>query len=61
MILKRLMKQRALFKGVQNVSYLSSKDDVLKDSDALVLLTEWKEFRCLILKNKITIKNASYF
>jgi len=32
-------------KGIQDVTYLSSKYDVLKDSDALVLLTEWKEFR----------------
>jgi UDPglucose 6-dehydrogenase len=32
-------------KGVQNIMYLTSKYDVLKDSDALVLLTEWKEFR----------------
>jgi len=32
-------------KGVQNIDYVTSKYDVLKDSDALVLLTEWKEFR----------------
>ena len=32
-------------KGVQNVTYVESKYDVLEDSDALVLLTEWKEFR----------------
>ena len=32
-------------KGVQNITYANSKHDVLKDSDALVLLTEWKEFR----------------
>ena len=32
-------------KGVQNITYANSKYDVLKDSDALVLLTEWKEFR----------------
>jgi UDPglucose 6-dehydrogenase len=32
-------------KGVQNISYVTSKYSVLKDSDALVLLTEWKEFR----------------
>ena len=32
-------------KGVQNISYASSKYAVLKDADALVLLTEWKEFR----------------
>ena len=31
-------------KGVQNITYLASKYDVLKDSDALVLLTEWEEF-----------------
>ena len=32
-------------KGVKNIEYLDSKYDVLKDSDALVLLTDWKEFR----------------
>jgi len=32
-------------KEVQNITYAASKYDVLKDSDALVLLTEWKEFR----------------
>ena len=32
-------------KGVQNITYVISKYEVLKDSDALVLLTEWKEFR----------------
>ncbi|MDC3178977.1 UDP-glucose/GDP-mannose dehydrogenase family protein [Flavobacteriales bacterium] len=32
-------------KGVENIIYSESKYDVLKDSDALVLLTEWKEFR----------------
>ncbi len=32
-------------KGVQNLTYVTSKYDVLIDSDALVLLTEWKEFR----------------
>ena len=32
-------------KGIQNITYVSSKYDVVKDSDALVLLTEWKEFR----------------
>ena len=31
--------------GVENITYVDSKYDVLKDSDALVLLTEWKEFR----------------
>ena len=32
-------------KGEQNITYVDSKYDVLKGSDALVLLTEWKEFR----------------
>ena len=32
-------------KGAENITYVSSSYDVLKDSDALVLLTEWKEFR----------------
>jgi UDPglucose 6-dehydrogenase len=32
-------------KEVQNITYVASKYHVLKDSDALVLLTEWKEFR----------------
>ena len=32
-------------KGVSNITYVDSKYDVLKGSDALVLLTEWKEFR----------------
>ena len=32
-------------KGIKEVSYAESKYDVLSDSDALLLLTEWKEFR----------------
>ena len=32
-------------RGVQNITYVASKYEVLSDSDALVLLTEWKEFR----------------
>jgi UDPglucose 6-dehydrogenase len=32
-------------KGVKNITYVTSKYDVLNDADALVLLTEWKEFR----------------
>jgi UDPglucose 6-dehydrogenase len=33
------------FKGVANISYGTSKYEVLQNSDALILLTEWKEFR----------------
>ena len=32
-------------KGIKNVMYMTSKYDVLEGSDALILLTEWKEFR----------------
>ena len=32
-------------KRVKNIEYLDSKYEVLKNADALVLLTEWKEFR----------------
>jgi len=32
-------------KGIENITYVVSKFEALKDSDALVLLTEWKEFR----------------
>jgi len=32
-------------KGFQNIQYFDSKYEVLKNSEALVLLTEWKEFR----------------
>ncbi len=32
-------------KGVNNVDYVSSKYKVLEKADALILLTEWKEFR----------------
>ena len=32
-------------KGIKNITYVTSKQDALEDSDALVLLTEWKEFR----------------
>ncbi|QOD62097.1 UDP-glucose/GDP-mannose dehydrogenase family protein [Polaribacter haliotis] len=32
-------------KGIKNIIYCTSKYQVLKDSNALILLTEWKEFR----------------
>ena len=37
--------QNYYLKGVENISYFKSKEEVLKHSNALVLLTEWKEFR----------------
>lgn len=32
-------------KEVEDITYFDSKYEVLKDADALILLTEWKEFR----------------
>jgi len=32
-------------KGIENVSYVNSKYEALYNADAMVLLTEWKEFR----------------
>ena len=49
-------------KGVKNIEYLDSKYDVLMDSDALVLLTEWKEFRIPDFKKiKLLLKNSIIF
>ena len=32
-------------KGIENIEYVDTKYEVLKNANALVLLTEWKEFR----------------
>ena len=37
--------QHFYLKNVEGISYGESKYDVLKDADALIMLTEWKEFR----------------
>lgn len=37
--------QEFYLKGVENIEYVTSKYEVLQDSEALILLTEWKEFR----------------
>ncbi|WP_111709635.1 UDP-glucose dehydrogenase family protein [Lutibacter citreus] len=43
----KAMEEAQLFylKDTPNVSYVNSKYETLKNSDALLLLTEWKEFR----------------
>ena len=49
-------------KGIKNVEYVASKYDVLIDSHALVLLTDWKEFRIPDFeKIKSLIKNPIIF
>ena len=43
---KAINEARAFYlKDVENITYVSSKYEVLKGSTALILLTEWKEFR----------------
>ena len=37
--------QHFYLKDVENVSYFNSKYETLKNADAMILLTEWKEFR----------------
>jgi len=37
--------QNFYLKGIAAVTYCDSKEDCLYDADALILLTEWKEFR----------------
>lgn len=37
--------QECYLRGVKNVVYVNAKYDVLKGASALILLTEWKEFR----------------
>ena len=37
--------KKAYLKDVSNISYVESKYEAVKNADALVLVTEWKEFR----------------
>lgn len=37
--------QHFYLKDVKNVTYYDSKYETLPNSDAMILLTEWKEFR----------------
>ena len=55
-------------KGVKNTKFIDSKYDVLKNSDALILLTEWKEFRSpnfnqikLLLKRPLIFDGRNLF
>ena len=49
-------------KGIENIEYVASKYEVLKNADALVLLTEWKEFRSPDFEElKNQLKNAVIF
>jgi len=49
-------------KDVQNIEYVTSKYEVLNNADALVLLTEWKEFRSPDFEEmKLQLKNPVIF
>ena len=49
-------------KGVENIQYAASKYEVLKGANALVLLTEWKEFRSPDFEEiKFQLKNPVIF
>ena len=49
-------------KGIKNIEYVDYKYDVLKNSDALILLTEWKEFRSPDFEElKNQLKNSVIF
>jgi len=37
--------QEFYLKGVENITYVNSKYQALENADAMILLTEWKEFR----------------
>mgnify|MGYP001183149640 CR=1 FL=1 len=56
------------FKNQQNISYCENKYEALDSSDALVLITEWKEFRGIdiadlgkTLKNKILFDGRNIY
>lgn len=50
------------FRNNNNISYYNNKMDVLEDSEALILITEWKEFRSPNFeKMKSLLKNPVIF
>ena len=60
--------KKEYFKDLKGIEYCSNKMDVLKESDALILLTEWPEFRSpdfneigLMLNNKIIFDGRNQF
>ena len=54
--------QTHYLKGNEKVSYVQSKYDALKEADALILVTEWQEFRSPDFDEvKKLLKNAIFF
>jgi UDPglucose 6-dehydrogenase len=49
-------------KGIKNIEYFQSKYESTKDADAMILLTEWKEFRSPDFEElKAQLKDAIIF
>ena len=54
--------QEYYLKDVSNIKYVKSKYDALKNADALILLTEWKEFRSPNFREmKLLLKSSIIF
>jgi len=54
--------KKCYLKGNNNVTYVESKYEALKDADALILVTEWKEFRQPDFEEiKMQLKNPIIF
>lgn len=47
--------------GVENINYLESKEDVFLDSDFLVILTEWKEFKEIDNNHLMKLRDRNIF
>ena len=57
-----MAESQRIFKGTVGLSYASSPLEALKNADALVIVTEWKEFRSVDLHNvKIALKTPTVF
>lgn len=60
--------QECYLKGIENINYCDGKYETLKDSEAMILVTEWKEFRSpdfmemeKLLKNKIVFDGRNQY
>lgn len=47
--------------GSEKINYLSTKEEVFNDSDFLVILTEWKEFKEISSENLIKLRDKNIF
>jgi len=47
--------------GEEHINYLSRKEEVFQDSDLLVILTEWKEFKDISSENLLKLRDKNIF